>query len=69
MADIIDKANELQEHFDSLRIENARQQAKQRDAEAVGHCLNCGKQTHEPGRRWCNASCRDDWEKLSKKGI
>lgn len=29
---------------------------------ANGECHNCGAGLH-PGQRWCNAACRDDWEK------
>lgn len=71
MADIIDKANDLQSHFDEMQIKQIRQQAKRRDAQAVGvgYCLNCGEEINESDRRWCNAECRDDWEKLNNKGI
>lgn len=27
----------------------------------TGACLYCDQPT-PPGRRWCNADCRDDWE-------
>ncbi len=32
-------------------------------AEAVGHCLFCEEAINEPGRRWCDADCRDSWER------
>ena len=38
------------------------------EAEAIGRCLWCGEPT-EPGRRWCCAECRDDWEKRREKQI
>jgi uncharacterized OB-fold protein len=28
---------------------------------ATGKCLTCGAKL-SPGRRWCNADCRDEWE-------
>lgn len=28
---------------------------------ATGICLYCAAPT-EPGRRWCDADCRDEWE-------
>jgi hypothetical protein len=31
--------------------------------EATGFCLNCGVPL-PPGVRWCDADCRDDWERL-----
>lgn len=30
--------------------------------EATGHCLNCGEELAD-GARWCDADCRDDWQK------
>jgi hypothetical protein len=27
----------------------------------TGYCLNCGEPL-PAGRRWCDASCRDEWE-------
>jgi|GEM_PF-1079367 len=35
---------------------------------ADGECHNCGE-TVAPGLRWCNAACRDDWEKDQKRGL
>jgi len=32
------------------------------DARATGRCLWCGEKTGK-GRRWCDADCRDDWER------
>ena len=32
--------------------------------EPNGSCLNCGDQVGD-GLRWCDADCRDDWERLS----
>lgn len=28
----------------------------------TGYCYNCGVPVIDP-RRWCDADCRDDWEK------
>lgn len=28
----------------------------------TGYCYNCGARVPSP-RRWCDADCRDDWEK------
>lgn len=33
-----------------------------------GHCLNCEAPLPE-GHRWCDTSCRDDWEKFEAAGI
>lgn len=29
---------------------------------ATGCCLNCGQPVESP-RRWCDADCRDQWER------
>ncbi len=29
---------------------------------AIGECLFC-EAPLQPGKRWCDAECRDDWEK------
>ncbi len=30
----------------------------------TGECLNCGEPL-APGRRWCDAGCRDDWVRFA----
>ena len=30
----------------------------------IGFCLNCGDSLKE-GVRWCNAECRDDWQRIN----
>ncbi|SMC27306.1 hypothetical protein SAMN02745857_02803 [Andreprevotia lacus DSM 23236] len=35
------------------------------EAPATGECLCCGE-TMSAGRRWCDAVCRDDWERLQR---
>lgn len=35
---------------------------------ACGRCLNCETPLPE-GHRWCDASCRDDWEKFEAAGV
>lgn len=35
--------------------------------ESTGHCLWCDKPL-EPGLRWCDADCRDDWERAHAAG-
>ncbi|MDR3087856.1 MAG: hypothetical protein LBU45_07920 [Azoarcus sp.] len=34
---------------------------KPRGPEPIGACHYCGEPL-QPGRRWCDADCRDDWE-------
>lgn len=61
MADEIDRA----EHLQSIILDAAVKQ--RRDVSGVpvmgtGRCHSCGDRV-EDGRRWCDADCRDDWEK------
>ena len=53
LADRFIEINARASRYKSLRDEP--------DVIAIGECLFCGA-TVEPGRRWCNAECRDDWE-------
>jgi hypothetical protein len=32
----------------------------------TGHCLNCDARL-APRQRWCDAHCRDDWEKEQRR--
>jgi len=36
------------------------------DVIATGECLFCGDPVNEQ-RRWCDAECRDDWEKENER--
>lgn len=62
MAVDIDTANEVAQLYQA----NA---ARQRKAEAPapnGYCMNCDDRFPEMPpytRRWCDANCRDQWEK------
>jgi len=60
--DIIDQANEAAEIF-------RRSALSQRAPEgpiATGYCLNCDAALHNMKLRWCNAPCRDDWQKAQR---
>lgn len=61
--DIADRALKDIEMMDSLI---SKREVKP-EAEATGRCLWCGRKVRK-GRRWCDASCRDDWEKANKGG-
>lgn len=58
MADDIDRATELQE----LMNRAAQQQRRASGPLATGFCLSCGEALKN-GRRWCDAECRDDFER------
>jgi hypothetical protein len=66
MADIADVANDDLES--SLELARKQLQAAKPDAVASGVCLltACGEALTD-GRRWCDAECRDLWEKERKR--
>lgn len=39
-----------------------------REAEATGFCLSplCGEAV-DPPKRWCDADCRDDWQRHQRR--
>lgn len=63
MADEVDIAQERME----LEYRYARLAAQhfRAEASATGECLWCGEAL-EDGRRWCNAECRDSWERWGR---
>lgn len=47
-------------------IQAIRQNAEKMEVEATGECLFCGEELDQSGpvpMRWCDADCRDKWEK------
>jgi hypothetical protein len=65
MSDIIDNANDLVEQTDSFALRDIRSKLKP-EAEATGYCLACSEEVAPP-RRWCDADCRDMWEKDKRR--
>lgn len=65
MSDIIDNANDLVALTDSLAVRAIRENLKP-EAEATGFCLWCEAEVKEP-KRWCDADCRNDWEKDKRR--
>lgn len=59
--DIIDRAQNEMEAYERFRKHKTR-----KDAEETGYCLFCGEPMPK-GRRWCNAECRDAWEKEQRR--
>jgi hypothetical protein len=57
-SDIVDQANEVAELHRQAGIKQRRPEGPK----ATGECLNCGEPVASP-RRWCDAACRDEWEK------
>lgn len=59
--DQIDRANELADLEREMRVAAIRANAKPQ-ATATGRCLFCDEILDDE-RRWCDADCRDGWEK------
>lgn len=61
MVDKVDEANQTDDYLVNVMIGNAKRH--ETVAKETGYCLSCGKPTNNIKRRWCNADCRDDWER------
>lgn len=58
----MDDADKANRHVEILHTASLQQSLKPTvEGVATGACWFCGDDV-EPGRRWCNAQCRDDWE-------
>lgn len=64
MADEADRAQAAIERFIDAAIARAK---KPGGPSPTGFCLNCGAALDE-GRRWCDADCRDDWQRYQSLG-
>jgi len=58
MSDDIDRANE----YVQTLTDAALSVRKPAGPVATGRCLNCDQPVESP-RRWCDADCRDQWER------
>ena len=65
MSDIIDNANDLVKLNEELALKAIRNNLKP-EAEYTGECLWCSEAVPEP-KRWCDADCRNDWEKDKRR--
>jgi hypothetical protein len=62
MADIVDRANDIRD----LEIESLiNGRASPRIPVGHGRCLYCDERV-DPPARWCDADCRDGWEKVKR---
>ena len=62
MASIDDSGSDTEEFFNTL-ARDARRPVP--DLKATGFCLWCDEEI-DSGRRWCNADCREDYERSSR---
>lgn len=59
--DVVDQGNEAAELFNKAALS----QRKPEGPESTGFCFNCEARL-APKLRWCDAACRDDWEKTER---
>jgi hypothetical protein len=60
MPDVVDLAQTQNERMDQVMLTIRKPTAP----DATGFCLNCGEPLSD-GRRWCDADCRDDWQRIA----
>ena len=60
MADFADKAQAAEAFFLATSLADCDRELLV--AQATGRCLWCGEPVAD-GRRWCDAECRDEWER------
>ena len=65
MSDEADNAAAYEETLRAAEILNATKHSGP-VAKYTGFCLSCAMPIAEHGRRWCDAGCRDDWEKTKR---
>lgn len=65
MADEADKGNEAAELFLKSALYQRKRKTVPIHIKGIGICLYCLEEV-EGDRRWCNAECRDEWEKENK---
>lgn len=63
MADIADTAHAIEEMHRSLALRN---RDRGPAIAETGACLNCDAPV-PAGRRWCDAGCRDDWQRAQRR--
>jgi hypothetical protein len=56
--DISDKATQQEEMMLAKLVKHRKPEGPQ----PTGYCLHCGEMIQEP-KRWCDADCRNEWEK------
>lgn len=65
MGDDADRSQDRMEHEENIRRMYTKKPTL--EAEATGACLNCGEDLTVLGQRWCDAECREDWQKRQPK--
>lgn len=65
LIDILDIASQNEQLATKKAIQQASIKAGKLEVEATGKCLNCDEELTE-GKRFCNAGCRDDWQRMQR---
>ena len=63
MVDDVDQTTEHADYVTQINLHKSRK-TEPRIKKPTGKCLNCGTKIYD--RRWCNAQCRDQWERTCK---
>lgn len=63
--DDVDIAEKNQQLFLAVALRNHVKERRESPKNS-GFCLNCGEKITQK-ERWCDADCRDDWQKRQKK--
>lgn len=61
--DIFDQASAVEQMHRDIALQNVRRGPAIAE---TGFCLNCETQV-PAGHRWCDADCRDDWERARRR--
>ena len=72
MTDTIERIadeNDLASHHQELFTRHALAKRKPEGPEPTGECLRCYAPLPGGQRRWCDAECRDDWERAGQMGV
>jgi hypothetical protein len=62
----MDAADAAQRDSEAIERLSERFRAHEPEAKETGYCLTCGAPLPK-GRRWCDAECRDEWEREQKR--
>lgn len=63
LSDIIDDAQVVSELFLQSSLRKQQQSVKDGPVKGTGACLSCGEAIADERKRWCDASCRDEWQR------
>lgn len=65
MGDLVDEGNENAARGLESAINKVRREAG-KTLEPMGECYMCGAEIEEEARKFCDADCRDEWDRREK---